>query len=151
MLSCPSPDVSLAATVVTTVEAVKIEACCLSFGAGSCEAVAGGETDVVISRESIKPTDADVVTACKVGERTELDAGAETIEGLAESVDGGGVFKGEMPDATTAGDDDKVAGGGGVNGGLDNGVAAPTDGESGGRLATEVVVKTEDMFIIFSM
>jgi len=58
---------------------------------------------------------------------------------------------GKILAAIAAGDNDRVAGGGGVNGGLDNGVAAPKGGESGGRLAMEVVVNTEDVFSIFSM
>ena len=111
ILCCSSPDVFSAATVVTTVEAVRIEAC---------------------------------------------SPGTEIIEELAGSVNGGGMFKkeveiGKILAAIAADDNDRVAGGGGVNGGLDNGVAAPKGGEGGGRLAMEVVVNTEDVFSIFSM
>jgi hypothetical protein len=142
--------------VVTTVEAVRTEACNPSLDTGNCEATVWRETDAVISREPIESIDVDATAVGKIGKSAGLDTGSKTIEELAGSMDGDGVFKreinvGEVLAAIAAGDDDKVAGGGGVNGGLDNGVAAPKGGESGGRFAMEVVVNTEDVFSISSM
>jgi hypothetical protein len=142
--------------VVTTVEVVRTEACNPSFDTGNCEVTVWRETDADIGGELINSINVEVVAIDEVGKSAGLDTGPKIIEELAEIVEGDGMFRdeievGEIPAAIAAGDDDKVAGGGGVNGGLDNGVAAPRGDESGRGFAMEVVVNTEDMFNIFSM